>query len=107
MEELGQKWRARIRELELEYEKEWWPEKNGLGVKSSRPLGQHGGSDLKLIGQVSLRSPGVDLDVIGSLLQLVVPLRLGHLDLTQVLSRHLFLLGFGLLSMQRSGRESE
>lgn len=42
MEELGQKWRARIRELELEYEKEWRPEKNGLGVKSSRPLGQHG-----------------------------------------------------------------
>lgn len=49
---------------------------------------------LKLIGQVSLCSLSVELDVTSGLLQLLVPLHLGHLDLSQVLNRHL--LGFAL-----------
>lgn len=77
------------------------------GQDPARLLAKYGGSDLKLIGQVSLCPAGVDLNVICGLLQLIVPLRLGHLDLTQVLSRHFLLLGFGLLFIQKSGGESE
>lgn len=54
-------------------------------------------SHLQLIGQVRLCSARVDLDVVGRLLQLIVPLRLGHLYLTQALCGHLLLLGLSLL----------
>lgn len=105
-EELGQKLRVRIRGSEQDMR-----ESGGLRTgRESSPAwlqGQHGDSDLKLIGQVSLCSARVDFDVVCGLLQFVVPLCLGHFDLAQVLSRHLFLLGFGLLFMQRSGRASE
>lgn len=64
---------------------------------------------LKLIGQVTLCSEGVDLDVILGLLQLVVPLQLGHLNLTQILSRHIFLpgLAFGPQYLFTSPPQSE
>ena len=52
---------------------------------------------LQLIGQVSLCSPGVDLDVVGGFLQLIVPLCLGHLYFTEALCRYLLLLGLSLL----------
>lgn len=63
MEELGQKWIARVKGSELESEKVWKPEMEGL-----RGIAQCSSSDLKLIGQVSLCSAGVDLDVICGLL---------------------------------------
>ena len=39
---------------------------------------------------------GFDLDIMHGLLKLIVPLHLGHLKVTQVLSRNIFLFGFGL-----------
>lgn len=63
MEELGWKWTVRVKGSEIESEKVWKPEMEGL-----RGTAQCGSSDLKLIGQISLCSAGVDLDVICSLL---------------------------------------
>lgn len=73
------------------------------GAQPRRP------AHLELVGQVRLGLAGVDLNVVGSLLQLIVPLRLCHLDLIQVLGRELLLLCLGFLQggLRKGGGQSQ